>query len=148
MSSTESVNINHALSGIKVLDFTQIGAGPLIGMQLGDMGAEVIKVESPGGDIGRKLGPPWQEGESVVSMSFNRNKRSLSVDLKKPEGVALIKRMAAQADIVLESFRPGVMDKLGVGFAALQAINRGLIFGSVSAYGHRSGGFWTDEQYW
>jgi crotonobetainyl-CoA:carnitine CoA-transferase CaiB-like acyl-CoA transferase len=143
MSSTESVNINHALSGIKVLDFTQIGAGPLIGMQLGDMGAEVIKVESPGGDIGRKLGPPWQEGESVVSMSFNRNKRSLSVDLKKPEGVALIKRMAAQADIVLESFRPGVMDKLGVGFAALQAINRGLIFGSVSAYGQT--GPWRDK---
>ena len=75
MSGAEGVTINQALSGIKVLDFTQIGAGPLIGMQLGDMGAEVIKVESPGGDIGRKLGPPWQEGESVVSMSFNRNKR-------------------------------------------------------------------------
>jgi hypothetical protein len=143
MSSTESVNINHALSGIKVLDFTQIGAGPLIGMQLGDMGAEVFKVESPGGDIGRKLGPPWQEGESVVSMSFNRNKRSISIDLKKSEGVALIKRMAAQADIVLESFRPGVMDKLGVGFAALHAINRGLIFGSVSAYGQT--GPWREK---
>ena len=143
MSSAEGVTINQALSGIKVLDFTQIGAGPLIGMQLGDMGAEVIKVESPGGDIGRKLGPPWQEGESVVSMSFNRNKRSLSVDLKKPEGVALIKRMAAQADIVLESFRPGVMDKLGVGFAALQMINPGVIFGSVSAYGQT--GPWRDK---
>ena len=143
MSSTGNVNINHALSGVKVLDFTQIGAGPLIGMQLGDMGAEVIKVESPGGDIGRKLGPPWQEGESVVSMSFNRNKRSISIDLKKAEGVALIKRMAAQADIVLESFRPGVMDKLGVGFAALQVINPGLIFGSVSAYGQT--GPWRDK---
>jgi len=143
MSSAEGVTINEALSGIKVLDFTQIGAGPLIGMQLGDMGAVVIKVESPGGDIGRKLGPPWQEGESVVSMSFNRNKRSISIDLKKAEGVALIKRMAAQADIVLESFRPGVMDKLGVGFAALQVINPGLIFGSVSAYGQT--GPWRDK---
>ena len=143
MSSAEGVTINQALSGIKVLDFTQIGAGPLIGMQLGDMGAEVVKVESPGGDIGRKLGPPWQEGESVVSMSFNRNKRSLSIDLKKPEGVVLVKRMAAQADIVLESFRPGVMDKLGVGFAALQVINPGLIFGSVSAYGQT--GPWRDK---
>lgn len=143
MNSVPSVNINQALTGIKVLDFTQIGAGPLIGMQLGDMGAEVLKIESPGGDIGRKLGPPWQEGESVVSMSFNRNKRSLSVDLKKPEGVEVIKRLAVQADIVLESFRPGVMDKLGVGFAVLQKLNRGLIFGSVSAYGQT--GPWRDK---
>ena len=143
MSSTDTVNINHALAGIKVLDFTQIGAGPLIGMQLGDMGAEVIKVESPGGDIGRKLGPPWQAGESVVSMSFNRNKRSISIDLKKPQGVALIKRMASTSDIVLESFRPGVMDKLGVGYAALKQLNRGLIFGSVSAYGQT--GPWRDK---
>jgi crotonobetainyl-CoA:carnitine CoA-transferase CaiB-like acyl-CoA transferase len=131
MSSVPSVNINQALNG------------PLIGMQLGDMGAEVLKIESPGGDIGRKLGPPWQEGESVVSMSFNRNKRSLSVDLKKPEGVAVIKRLAVQVDIVLESFRPGVMDKLGVGFAVLQKLNRGLIFGSVSAYGQT--GPWRDK---
>jgi crotonobetainyl-CoA:carnitine CoA-transferase CaiB-like acyl-CoA transferase len=143
MSSVPSVNLNQALTGIKVLDFTQIGAGPLIGMQLGDMGAEVLKIESPGGDIGRKLGPPWQEGESVVSMSFNRNKRSLSVDLKKSEGVEVIKRLAVQADIVLESFRPGVMDKLGVGFAVLQKLNRGLIFGSVSAYGQT--GPWRDK---
>ncbi len=143
MSGAGSVNINNALAGIKVLDFTQIGAGPLIGMQLGDMGAEVIKVESPGGDIGRKLGPPWQEGESVVSMSFNRNKRSIAIDLKKPEGVALVKRMAVTSTIVLESFRPGVMDKLGVGYAALSDINRGVIFGSVSAYGQT--GPWRDK---
>ena len=69
-------SINDALRGVRVLDFTQIGAGPLAAMQLGDMGADVIKIEAPGGDIGRKLGPPWQEGESVVSMSFNRNKRA------------------------------------------------------------------------
>ncbi len=71
------MSINAALAGIRVLDFAQVGAGPLCAMQLGDLGADVIKIESPAGDLGRKLGPPWQEGESVVSMSFNRNKRSM-----------------------------------------------------------------------
>ena len=78
-----------------------------------------------------------------MSMSFNRNKRSIAIDLKKPEGVALVKRMAATSTIVLESFRPGVMDKLGVGYAALSDINRGVIFGSVSAYGQT--GPWRDK---
>ena len=80
------MSLNQALAGIRVLDFAQVGAGPLCGMQLGDLGADVIKIESPAGDLGRKLGPPWQEGESVVSMSFNRNKRSLVIDMKKPPG--------------------------------------------------------------
>jgi len=137
------VSINAALAGIRVLDFAQVGAGPMCGMQLGDLGAEVFKIEAPSGDLGRKLGPPWQEGESVVSMSFNRNKRSLVVDLKKPEGPALIRRMAAQADVVLESFRPGVMDKLGIGYAALIKDNPRLVFCSVSAYGQT--GPWKDK---
>jgi len=128
-------SINDALAGITVLDFSQVGAGPACGMLLGDLGAEVIKIEAPGGDIGRKLGPPWQEGESVVSMSFNRNKRSLVLDLKKPDARAVAERMAAGADVVLESFRPGVMDKLGVGYAALSAKFPRLVFCSVSAYG-------------
>jgi crotonobetainyl-CoA:carnitine CoA-transferase CaiB-like acyl-CoA transferase len=141
--SEQTVNINAALSGIRVLDFTQIGAGPLCGMQLGDMGAEVIKVEAPTGDIGRKLGPPWQNGESVISMCFNRNKRSLIVDLKKPEGAALIKRLAKTTDVVLESFRPGVMDRLGIGYDALRTVNPKIIFTSVSAYGQT--GPWKDK---
>ena len=136
-------NLNNALSGIRVLDFTQIGAGPLCGMQLGDMGANVIKVEAPTGDIGRKLGPPWQNGESVTSMSFNRNKRSLIVDLKKPEGVSLIKQLVIKTDVVLESFRPGVMDRLGIGYESLIAINPKLIFTSISAYGQT--GPWKDK---
>ena len=77
------MSLGEALAGVRVLDFSQVGAGPTCGMLLGDMGADVIKIEAPGGDIGRKLGPPWQDGESrVVSMSFNRNKRSLAMDLK------------------------------------------------------------------
>lgn len=141
--SKEMPSINKALEGVRVLDFTQIGAGPLAGMQMGDMGAEVIKVEAPAGDIGRKLGPPWQNGESVVSMCFNRNKRSLIVDLKKPEGAILIKELAASSHVVLESFRPGVMDRLGIGYDALRAVNSKIVFASVSAYGQT--GPWRDK---
>jgi crotonobetainyl-CoA:carnitine CoA-transferase CaiB-like acyl-CoA transferase len=141
--SEQMPSINKALEGVRVLDFTQIGAGPLAGMQLGDMGAEVIKIEAPSGDIGRKLGPPWQNGESVVSMCFNRNKRSLIVDLKKAEGAALIKQLAASSHVVLESFRPGVMARLGIGFEALRAVNPKIVFASVSAYGQT--GPWRDK---
>lgn len=137
------MTINDALAGMTVLDFAQVGAGPTCGMLLGDLGADVIKIEAPAGDIGRKLGPPWQHGESVVSMSFNRNKRSIAIDLKHPDGPPLVRRMAAQADVVLESFRPGVMDKLGIGYAALRELNAGLVFCSVSAYGQT--GPWRDK---
>ena len=137
------MSINEALAGIRVLDFAQVGAGPTAGMLLGDLGAEVTKIESPGGDIGRKLGPPWQAGESVVSMSLNRNKRSLALDLKKPAGPRVALRMAAQADVVLESFRPGVMDKFGLGYAALSATLPRIVFCSISAYGQS--GPWRDK---
>jgi crotonobetainyl-CoA:carnitine CoA-transferase CaiB-like acyl-CoA transferase len=136
-------NINDALAGVTVLDFSQVGAGPTCGMLLGDLGAEVVKIEAPGGDIGRKLGPPWQQGESVVSMSFNRNKRSIAIDLKHPDGPALVRRMAAKADVVLESFRPGVMDRLGIGHAALRELNPRLVYCSISAYGQT--GPWRDK---
>ena len=138
-----TVNLNDALAGVTVLDFSQVGAGPTCGMLLGDMGADVIKIESHAGDIGRKLGPPWQNGESVVSMSFNRNKRSLSVDLKHPDGPPLVRRIAAVAHVVLESFRPGVMDRLGLGYAALRGVNHRLVYCSVSAYGQT--GPWRDK---
>ena len=137
------MSLNQALAGIRVLDFSQIGAGPTCGMLLGDMGADVIKIEAPGGDLGRKLGPPWQNGESVVSMCFNRNKRSIVIDLKKPRGPAIVARMAEQADVVLESFRPGVMDKLGIGYAAVAAKTPGIVFCSISAYGQS--GPWRDK---
>ena len=137
------MSLNQALAGIRVLDFSQIGAGPTCGMLLGDMGAEVIKIEAPGGDLGRKLGPPWQSGESVVFMCFNRNKRSIAIDLKKPQGPAVVARMTQQSDVVLESFRPGVMDKLGIGYAAIAAKTPGIVFCSVSAYGQD--GPWRDK---
>lgn len=137
------MSLNRALEGIKVVDFSQVGAGPACGMLLGDMGADVLKVEAPGGDIGRKLGPPWQGGESTVSMSFNRNKRSIVLDLKKPDGVAAARRLIAAADVVLESFRPGVMEKLGLGYPRLSETQPRLIFCSVSAYGQS--GPWRDK---
>ena len=137
------MSVNAALEGVRVLDLSHVGAGPVCGMLLGDLGAEVFKLEPPSGDLGRKLGPPWQEGESVVSMSFNRNKRSIVVDLKKPEGPALVKRMVAASDVVLESFRPGVLDRLGLGWAALSAANPRLVMASISAYGQT--GPWRDK---
>jgi len=137
------MSINESLKGIRVLDFAQVGAGPTCGMQLGDLGADVTKIEGPAGDLGRKLGPPWQKGESVVSMSFNRNKRSLVIDLKKNEGAPVVKRMVREADVVLESFRPGVMDKLGIGYAALATVNPRLVYCSISAYGQS--GPWRDK---
>ena len=135
--------LNDAMRGIRVLDFAQVGAGPCAAMLLGDMGAEVIKIEPFGGDIGRKLGPPFQNGESTTSMALNRNKRSIAIDLKHPDGVAVIQRMAATADVIVESFRPGVMDRLGVGFDALARIQPMLIYCSVSAYGQS--GPWRDK---
>ena len=137
------MSLNQALAGIKVLDFSQIGAGPTIGMLLGDMGAEVIKIEAPSGDLGRLIGPPWIDGESVVALSFNRNKKGLCLDLKKPEAVATVHRLAASVDVLIESFRPGVMTRLGVGWETLSAINPRLIWCAVTAYGQD--GPWADR---
>jgi crotonobetainyl-CoA:carnitine CoA-transferase CaiB-like acyl-CoA transferase len=127
--------INQSLDSITVLDFSQVGAGPTVGMLLGDLGAEVIKIEGPEGDIGRKLGPPWQGGESVVSMSFNRNKRSLAIDLKQPRAVEIMRSIIARCDVLIESFRPGVMKRLGLDYERVAVEHPGLIYCSVSAYG-------------
>ncbi|MEI7447761.1 MAG: CoA transferase, partial [Burkholderiales bacterium] len=137
------MGLGTALEGLRVLDFSQIGAGPTIGMLLGDMGADVVKIESRTGDLGRALGPPWLDGDSVVAMSFNRNKRGLSLDLKQTAAVDAVKRMAARADVVVESFRPGVMPKLGVGYDTLSAINPRLVWVAVTAFGQD--GPWADR---
>ncbi len=108
--------LRNALEGLTVIDFTQIGAGPTCTMLLADMGARVIKVEPPEGELGRSLGPAWIGDDSALFHAFNRNKLGLCLDLKRPEGLAVAKRLVAQADVLIESMRPGVMKRLGLGY--------------------------------
>jgi crotonobetainyl-CoA:carnitine CoA-transferase CaiB-like acyl-CoA transferase len=127
--------MNDTLSGLRVVDFTQVAAGPTCTMMLADRGADVVKVEAPTGDLGRQLGPPWKNGQGVVFLSLNRNKRSIMLDLKQEKDLEVAKRMVAQADIVVESFRPGVMERLGLGYRAMRELKSDLIYCSISAYG-------------
>ena len=123
------------LSSLKILDFSTLLPGPFASLLLADMGAEVLRVESPSRmDLVRVL-PPYDGGVSASHAYLNRNKRSIALDLKQAEAVALVKQLVLEYDIVLEQFRPGVMDKLGVGYAALKAINPGLIYVSITGYG-------------
>lgn len=124
------------LAGIRVLDLTRVLAGPYCTMFLGDLDAEVVKVEQPGiGDDTRGWGPPFAGGESAYFLSVNRNKKSITVDLKAAEGVALIRRLAECADVLIENFRPGAMDRLGLGENELRAKNVKLIYASLSGFG-------------
>ncbi|MDM0117023.1 CoA transferase [Variovorax sp. J22R133] len=127
--------MRHALDGLTVVDFTQIGAGPTCTMLLADLGARVIKVESPAGDIGRTLGPGWVGEDAALYHGFNRNKLGMALDFKTPEGLEIAKRLIATADIVVESMRPGVMQRAGLAHAQLQARHPALIYCSISAYG-------------
>jgi len=127
--------LNTSLDGIRVIDFSQIGAGPTCSMYLGDMGADVVKVESPSGDLGRALGRPWVLDESPVYVAFNRNKRSIVLNLKSEEGLKAVRRLIADADVLIESFRPGVMAKLGLGYEELKKENPRLVYCAVSAFG-------------
>ncbi len=127
--------LRDALRGKTVVDFTHIGAGPQCTMLLADMGARVIKVEPPEGDLGRMLGPPWIGTDSAVYHGFNRNKQDLCLDLKTEAGAAVARRLIEQADILVESMRPGVMERLGLGYGRIAADNPGIVYCSVSAYG-------------
>ncbi len=128
--------LRESLTGIKVVDFSQIGAGPTCSMYLGDLGADVIKIEPPSGDVGRQLGPPWYfERESAVHVAFNRNKRSVCLDLKNPEGLKVAQQLIDEADVLVESFRPGVLERFGLGSDAVSARNPKIVYCSVSAYG-------------
>jgi len=123
------------LAGLRVLDLTRVLAGPLATQLLGDLGAEIIKVEPPGkGDETRGFAP-FIGGESHYFVGLNRGKRSVVLDLRTPEGADLLRRLAAQADVVIENFRPGVMDRLGLGAAVLMALNPRLIYCAVSGFG-------------
>ena len=109
------------LHGITVLDLTRVLSGPYCTMLLADMGARVIKIEQPGkGDDTRAWGPPFQSGESAYFLSINRNKESVTLDFKQPEGRALLERLIASADVLVENFRPGTLAKLGLDYASLQ----------------------------
>jgi crotonobetainyl-CoA:carnitine CoA-transferase CaiB-like acyl-CoA transferase len=134
--------LSQSLSGLKVIDFTQIAAGPTCTMMLADLGADVIKIESPSGELGRAF-VPWIEGESVTFMSMNRNKRSIALDLKNKDHLQICRELLLEADVVVESFRPGVMQRLGLGYERLQQTNPRLIYCSVSAYGQS--GPWQDK---
>lgn len=124
-----------ALSGLKVLDLSRVLAGPWCGQMLADLGADVIKVESFEGDDTRGMGPPYIGNISAYFSCANRNKRSICIDLHKPESREIIEALAAQADVLIENFRTGTAERLGVGYAALSAINPRLIYCSISGYG-------------
>lgn len=124
------------LDGVIVLDLTRVLAGPYSGMMLADMGATVIKLENPkGGDDTRKMGP-FINNNSVYYANFNRSKLGCTLNLKDPEGKEIFKELVKKADIVIENYRPGTMEKLGLGYDVLKEINPGIIYGAVSGFGH------------
>jgi len=125
------------LSGIKIADFTQLYQGPLATQVLSDMGAEIIKIEPPKGDFFRNwaIGDKYINGESISFMSVNRNKRSIVLDLKQENGIKVAKEIIKNSDVVIENFRPGVMQRLGLGFEKLQEINPRVIYCASSGYG-------------
>ena len=124
------------LAGVKVLDLTRVLAGPYCTMFLGDLGAEVVKIEQPEvGDDTRAWGPPFVGGESAYFLCINRNKKSVTLDLKSNQAVGLLRRLAEGADVLVENFRPGTMERLGLGERELRAVNPRLIYASLSGFG-------------
>lgn len=124
------------LSGIRVLDLCRVVSGPFATMQLGDLGADIVKIEDPRqGDESRCYGPPFVGGESAYFLSVNRNKRSCAIDLKSPAGRDAVLDLASAADVVIENFRPGTLDKWGLGFDALRARKGDIILCSISGFG-------------
>ncbi len=124
------------LEGVVVLDCTQIMAGPFCSLLLADMGANVIKVERPdGGDDNRRMGPPFINGWSAAFLAINRNKRSLALNLRVQKGQEVFKRLVERADVMVENFRPGAMDRLGLGYQELRKIKPSLIYCSISGFG-------------
>src|SRR5579862_3448198 len=125
-----------ALDGVMVLDLTRVLSGPYCTMVLADMGARVIKIEQPRkGDDTRGWGPPFVNGESAYFLSINRNKESVTLDFKKPEGRRLLDLLIDRADVLVENFRPGTLDKLGLDYQSLAAQHPRLIYCSVSGFG-------------
>ena len=124
------------LSGLTVLDLSRILAGPYCTMVLGDLGAEVLKVEPPDGDDSRGWGPPFVEGESAYFLAVNRNKKSVCINLKRASGRDLLHRLAGKADVLVENFRPGTLDRLGFSYETIRLARPEIIYCSISGYGH------------
>jgi len=126
-----------ALEDVRIVDFSRVLAGPLATMVLGDLGAEVLKIERPGtGDDTRAWGPPWDEtGIATYFQSVNRNKTSIALDLRSAAGRERASSLIAGADVVVENFRPGVMDRLGLGYEQARAANDGLVYCSITGFG-------------
>lgn len=130
------MRLSASLQGIRVLDLTRVLAGPYCSMILGDLGAEVIKVEAPGGsDDTRKWGPPFQEGVSAYYICANRNKKSLTVDLKSEKGQDIIKKLVADSDVVMHNFKSGTMERFGLDYDSLHKMNPRIIFCSITGFG-------------
>lgn len=125
----------HSLSGLVVLEFSRVLAGPWCAMMLADLGAEVLKIEGFDGDETRGLGPPFKDGLSAYFACCNRNKKSLALDLRNPQARPLLEALVRQADVVIESYRTGVAESLGLGYTELAAINPRLVYCSISGYG-------------
>jgi crotonobetainyl-CoA:carnitine CoA-transferase CaiB-like acyl-CoA transferase len=124
------------LAGVKVLELSHIMAGPVCGLMLADLGADVVKVERlPSGDDSRRMVPPTVGSESAAFLMMNRNKRGVALDLRRPEAIAAVRRLAAGADVLVENFRRGAMERMGLGYDALHAENPRLVYCSISGYG-------------
>lgn len=132
------------LDGLRVVDLSRVLAGPYCSMCLGDMGADVVKVEQPGkGDDTRRFGPPFVDGVSTYYLAINRNKRSIAIDLKSAAGKSLLWQLIDGADVLVENFRPGALDRLGFGYEAVAAKNPRLVYCSISAFGHEGLPEWS-----
>jgi crotonobetainyl-CoA:carnitine CoA-transferase CaiB-like acyl-CoA transferase len=128
---------NNLLEGMKVLDLTRVLAGPYAAMMLADMGAEVLKIELPGvGDDSRQNAPIVGGGESAYFINLNRNKRGITLNLKSEKGKEIFRKLVSEYDVVIENYRPGVMEKLGLGYEDLRKINSGVIYAAISGFGH------------
>lgn len=123
------------LQGIRVLDLTQVLAGPMCTMMLGDAGADIIKIEPPGGDSSRRMGPPFWAGEGAEFLALNRNKRSIVLDLKDPADQEVMRELLKTADVLVENYRTGVMERLGISWEVVHELNPRLVYCSISGFG-------------
>ena len=123
------------LAGFRILDLTQVVSGPFCAMLLGDLGADVVKVEPPEGDTTRRIGRPRKNGVTASFLNFNRNKRSVVIDLKKEQGRDLVRMLAVRADAFIENNRPGVAERLGIGYADIRRLNPKIVYCSICGFG-------------